>query len=406
MARKEYTNTNPITNDADLENVNFFNLVEKYKKQVINVAADTLIETHYFPIKKKTYTKNTEYINGKIMINLLSCYWAVIIQYCNFKYIMDKLGYSEYADYTINNEDVKYNVMLNTSHLVNETCTEIYDNAIKTLFSNKSLVNWDITECYRLKSYLDITFVMNKINFDWKSLLFVDNENKLFMKVYTYHTKSKNKQSSKLITYDGMYKLPISEYHREMLTRYFITDHKACNKFIGDLLSPYIPRKDYNVLGEIVGYQYLFDCIRQYKCRNKLNPLNESELNLFKIEFKEYIETCTGIWGNQTEAIKYINEHRSEFCDSSVSDNFEENKNKEIITENVLTSMSQDFTIAIEDTTESELEPIETISYFNPKKYKTDQEFWEALNKSIVEKPKEVKEELENIEFFKKLSES
>ena len=389
-----------------MENVNFFNLVEKYKKQVINVAADTLIETHYFPIKKKTYTKNTEYINGKIMINLLSCYWAIIIQYCNFKYIMDKLGYSEYADYTINDEDVKYNVMLNTSHLVNETCTEIYDNAIKTLFSNKSLVNWDITECYRLKSYLDITFVMNKINFDWKSLLFVDNENKLFMKVYTYHTKSKNKQSSKLITYDGMYKLPISEYHREMLTRYFITDHKACNKFIGDLLSPYIPRKDYNVLGEIVGYQYLFDCIRQYKCRNKLNPLNESELNLFKIEFKEYIETCTGIWGNQTEAIKYINEHRSEFCDSSVSDNFEENKNKEIITENVLTSMSQDFTIAIEDTTESELEPIETISYFNPKKYKTDQEFWEALNKSIVEKPKEVKEELENIEFFKKLSES
>ena len=53
-----------------MENVNFFNLVEKYKKQVINVASDTLIETHYFPIKKKTYTKNTEYINGKVMINL------------------------------------------------------------------------------------------------------------------------------------------------------------------------------------------------------------------------------------------------------------------------------------------------------------------------------------------------
>ena len=112
------------------------------------------------------------------MINILSCYWAIIIQYCNFKYIMNKLGYTEYEDYIINDEDVKYNVRLNTSHLVNETCTEIYDNAINTLFSNKSLVNWDITACYRLKSFLDITFVMNKINFDWNSLLFVDNENK------------------------------------------------------------------------------------------------------------------------------------------------------------------------------------------------------------------------------------
>ena len=339
------------------------------------------------------------------MINLLSCYWAIIIQYCNFKYIMDKLGYSEYADYIINDEDVKYNVKLNTSHLVNETCTEIYDNALKNLFSNKSLVNWDITECYRLKSFLDITFVMNKINFDWKSLLYVDNENKLFMKVYTYHTKSKNKQSSKLITYDGMCKLPISEYHREMLTRYFITDHKACNKFIEDLLSPYIPRKDYNVLGEIVGYQYLFDCIRQYKCRNKLNTLTESELNLFKIEFKEYIETCSGIWGDQTEAIKYVNEHRSEFCDISVSDNSKENE-KENNTENVLTSMSQDFTVAIEDTTENEFEPIETIGYFNPKNYKTDQEFWQALNEPIEEKPKITKNDKkdQDIDFFKKLS--
>lgn len=389
-----------------MENVNFFNLVEKYKKQVINVAADTLIETHYFPIKKKTYTKNTEYVHGKIMINLLSCYWAIIIQYCNFKYIMDKLGYTEYADYIINDEDVKYNVRLNTSHLVNETCTEIYDNAINTLFSNKSLVNWDITKCYKLKSFLDITFVMDKINFDWKSLLFVDNENKLFMNVYTYHTKSKNKQSSKLITYDSMCKLPISEYHREMLTRFYITDHKACNKFIEELLSPYMPRKDYNVMGEIVGYQYLFDCIRQYKCRNKLNPLTEEELNIFKIGFKEYIETCAGIWGDQSEAIKYVNEHRSEFCDLHVSDNNKENENKEINKENTLTSMSQDFTIAIEDTTETELEPVETISYFNPKKYKTDKEFWAELNKPIEEPPKEQKipKNDSDTEFFKKLS--
>lgn len=330
------------------------------------------------------------------MINILSCYWAIIIQYCNFKYIMDKLGYSEYSDYMINDEDVKYNVKLNTSHLVNETCTELYDNAIETLFSNKSFVNWDITECYRLKSFLDITFVMNKINFDWNSLLFVDNENKLFMNVYTYHTKSKNKQSSKLITYDSMCKLPISEYHREMLTRYYITDHKACNKFISDLLSPYMPRKDYNVMGEIVGYQYLFDCIRQYKCRNKLNPLTEEELNIFKIVFKEYIETCAGIWGDQSEAIKYVNEHRSEFCDLNVSDNFKEYKNKDI-KENVLTSMSQDFTIAIEDTTENVLEPLETVGYFNPKVYKTDQEFGEEQNKPI--------EEQQNIDFFRKLSE-
>lgn len=170
-------------------------------------------------------------------------------------------------------------------------------------------------------------------------------------------------------------------------------------------LSPYIPQKDYNVFGEIVGYQYLLDCIRQYKCRNKLNPLTESELNLFKIEFKEYIETCSGIWGNQTEAIKYINEHRSEFCDISVSDNFKENE-KENNTENVLTSMSQDFTVAIEDTTENELEPIETIGYFNPKKYKTDQEFWQSLNEPIEEKPKITKNDKkdQDIDFFKKLS--
>ena len=68
------------------------------------------------------------------MINILSCYWAIIIQYCNFKYIMNKLGYTEYADYIINDDDVKYNVRLITSYLVNENCTEIYDNAIKKLF--------------------------------------------------------------------------------------------------------------------------------------------------------------------------------------------------------------------------------------------------------------------------------
>ena len=168
-----------------------------------------------------------------------------------------------------------------------------------------------------------------------------------------------------------------------------------------------MPRKDYNVMGEIVGYQYLFDCIRQYKCRNKLNPLTESELNIFKIVFKEYIETCAGIWGDQSEAIKYINEHRSEFCDLYVSDNNKENENKEINKENTLTSMSQDFTIAIENTPETELEPVETISYFNPKKYKTDKEFWAELNKPIEEPPKEQKipKNDENTEFFKKLSE-
>lgn len=206
--------------------------------------------------------------------------------------------------------------------------------------------------------------------------------------------------------YDSMCKLPISEYHREMLTRYYITDHKACNKFIEDLLSPYMPRKDFNVMGEIVGYQYLFDCIRQYKCRNKLNPLTESELNIFKIVFTEYIETCAGIWGDQSEAIKYINEHRSEFCDLNVSDNNKENE-KENNKENTLTSMSQDFTVAIEDTTETELEPVETISYFNPKNYKTDKEFWDELNKPIEEPPKEHKipKNDSDIEFFKKLSE-
>ena len=264
---------------------------------------------------------------------------------------------------------------------------------------------YTIRSCYEAKG--ETKAIEFKINFDWNSLLYVDNENKLFMNVYTYHTKSKNKQSSKLITYDSMCKLPISEYHREMLTRYFITDHKACNKFIEDLLSPYMPRKDYNVMGEIVGYQYLFDCIRQYKCRNKLNPLTESELNIFKIEFKEYIETCAGIWGDQSEAIKYINEHRSEFCDLYVSDNNKENENKEINKENTLTSMSQDFTVAIEDTTETELEPVETISYFNPKKYKTDKEFWDELNKPIEEISKEQKipKNDSDIEFFKKLSE-
>ena len=68
--------------------------------------------------------------------------------------------------------------------------------------------------------------------------------------------------------------------------------------------------------------------------------------------------------------------------------------------------MSQDFTVAIEDTTENELEPIETISYFNPKNYKTDQEFWQALNEPIEEPPKEQKmpKNDQDIEFFKKLS--
>ena len=68
--------------------------------------------------------------------------------------------------------------------------------------------------------------------------------------------------------------------------------------------------------------------------------------------------------------------------------------------------MSQDFTVAIEDTTENELEPIETIGYFNPKKYKTDQEFWQSLNEPIEEKPKITKNDKkdQDIDFFKKLS--
>ena len=85
----------------------------------------------------------------------------------------------------------------------------------------------------------------------------------------------------------------------------------------------------------------------------------------------------------------------------------QKSENKEINKENTLTSMSQDFTIAIENTPETEIELIENISYFNPKKYKTDKEFWDELNKPIEEPPKEQKmpKNDENTEFFKKLSE-
>lgn len=404
LARQEYSNTYPVFENTNLSVIDEFNtLYEKYKKLAIDVASDTLIETHYYPLKKAMYTKDTEYIGGRIHMNVNACYWSIIVQDCNFKYIMEKLGHNEYNNYQITPKDLEHSIRQHTSTLCDSSCKHYYEAALKTLFSSKDCVKHDIFDCVRLKRYLDITYVMDKIEFDWRSLL--DNlvEHKSFMQIYTFHTSSKNKQSSHLMTYDGFGKLPISEYHREMLTKYYKYNHKEFAKFIEELLSPSMPRKGINVNGDEIGYQYLFDLVRQYNCRHKdLEEITEEELFIFKINFKEYIETCRSIWGDQSEAIKYIHDNMSRLCDLNVIvDNKDiKDNNKENTQQTTITIMSQ---VETTDTVEVIEDTHESLKIFRKSDIGTAyQELNEVKNETKVKEL--TPEEIEDLDFFAKLA--
>ena len=232
-------------------------------------------------------------------------------------------------------KDLEKSVRFHSRNFITQDNLElkaIYEKQMQILFENESDVKSDIKEY--TKNYKNLDKILNSINFDFRELLITHNNyDGDFMKIYVYHSRTRNKQNNKCISFDGEYKTYFSDYHKEQFNRLYALDPKRFRKLMDESLSEYFPYWGYTALGygEKFGYKSIIDSVKNYVSRHKeeIEPFTEFEARMFEnCFFKEYINACKNVWENQEEAKKFIKEH----IDSTTGEfiNFEEDLEKDV----------------------------------------------------------------------------
>lgn len=275
----------------------------------MNKQPNGLVETHYFNNKKYCISDSDAFY--KILGHLYCIYWSIIVQQCNFYEIMKKMGHDEYECYEPTFEDIEKSLRFHSKNLDSRTCHLIYEQHIKTILKDKKQVMKDFYTTLENCNYKKITYIQQKLKYDFVKYTNIEwYDDKTYMPIYYYHSGTKNKKYYSIITYDGSSALYFDEVYKEQLARYYKADHKGCNKFVLDLLKPYFPMNGYTVNGDKVNLKKLCDNIRQYAHTHKnLIALTDAEITYFKFDLKQYINTCSKIWGNQEPAKKWIEKY-------------------------------------------------------------------------------------------------
>ena len=282
-------------------------------KVKLEAAAKDLVETHYY-IRKYNLKSLDENPFYKILGHIYCAYWSCIIQQCNFYELMRRVGHDEYDNFIITPEDIRRTVLWYTDKFKNCKYSLIYKQHIKTVLYNDEQIKKDWLEANSCENYKKIPYIQNKLKYDFiKYTNIEDYDDKTYMPIYYYHSGTKNKRYYSIKTYDGASVLYFDEVYKEQLARYYLADHKGCNKFILDLLKPYFPMDGFTVSGEKVKLKKLCDNIRQYVHNHKqLKPLTEAEIDYFRCDMRTYIENCGKLWGNQDYAKQWIAENLDE----------------------------------------------------------------------------------------------